>query len=104
MRISDWSSDVCSSDLVVELAGNEYRFGRLQCAFGRRKEFVRAGRYAGTEISAGQIGVTGRKYWRLDKRCIDDGAGGKVRFAHGGLRIQSFRCVDRKSTRLNSSH
>src|SRR3546814_17907182 len=34
MRISDWSSDVCSSDLVVEIAGLEPRqHGHLRPAF-----------------------------------------------------------------------
>src|SRR3546814_11672296 len=30
MRISDWSSDVCSSDLEERLAGNRYLFGDRQ--------------------------------------------------------------------------
>src|SRR3546814_13436338 len=67
--------------VVVELAGNEYRFGRLQCAFGRRNEFVLAGRYAGTAISAGQIGGTGRNYWCLAKRYITTGSAGDVLLA-----------------------
>src|SRR3546814_15402735 len=36
MRISDWSSDVCSSDLIALVAGEEIPVGRLEQRFGQR--------------------------------------------------------------------
>src|SRR3546814_9405594 len=105
MRISDWSSDVCSSDLddrVEPLAPLAQRFGivaaeaahvapgesallgeRAKAAF---REQAAAGEDIGLdEIAARRIGIEQRV---VDQNILDRGA------AAG----------DRKSTRLNSSH
>src|SRR3546814_8712878 len=34
MRISDWSSDVCSSDLLAQLLGSLYNGGRVKANLG----------------------------------------------------------------------
>src|SRR3546814_15035700 len=49
MRISDWSSDVCSSDLAIERAGAELRFlpayspdfNPIEMAFAKLKAFLK---------------------------------------------------------------
>src|SRR3546814_3774145 len=97
MRISDWSSDVCSSDLVGLAEGH-------------------AGFVIGTDqdhrgLVAAQAGILGQAV------AGDVETGGR-RFGHGGnsdwlwLRrlgvvwhpVSAGRTADRKSTRLNSSH
>src|SRR3546814_2436409 len=81
MRISDWSSDVCSSDLGgavgqrVELA---LAFLNLALGFGHGG--------LGTGLGLGLAGAQGFQFGIL---CIEAGDGG---------------LGDRKSTRLNSSH
>src|SRR3546814_3090057 len=46
MRISDWSSDVCSSDLLARLRGRETEAAGVEAAAGqrRRKLGIRRGR------------------------------------------------------------
>src|SRR3546814_5410844 len=53
MRISDWSSDVCSSDLLVEtmLEGTCREFGRLDAAFNNAGILQKAGLMADAETS-----------------------------------------------------
>src|SRR3546814_4677951 len=91
MRISDWSSDVCSSDLLA--AGR----GRVPWGHptGRR----------------GAGGVDGALFWRqllsdaVAAERAADGAfqpGDRGAAHHAALSAQSP--LDRKSTRLNSSH
>src|SRR3546814_2450918 len=79
MRISDWSSDVCSSDLLSRMAAGACRL-------------VRAGRGERGGLAAARRDAFARRRaadprWRLvaDRRGQD-------------------RAGDRKSTRLNSSH
>src|SRR3546814_1536719 len=99
MRISDWSSDVCSSDLKligggVEVAQPIVDLGEIAL---ERVDFARHGFGI---LADGGDGV-------------GHGVGGEGGFVDGGgdrgdgLRL-GFHCrtdaVDRKSTRLNSSH
>src|SRR3546814_9325801 len=95
MRISDWSSDVCSSDLLVHCPCRDLR-----------------------QPVAGDRGAAARRYRRRDA----DGAGARpargaelvgsdaISGQSGGWRradalVADRRCAeDRKSTRLNSSH
>src|SRR3546814_4777995 len=100
MRISDWSSDVCSSDLIL--------IDRLddEVAVGERVQFERRGDEAhhlvdllGLEAALRRAGVVilahhaqtavERLLLRLDDRA-------------GEALLQEVQ--DRKSTRLNSSH
>src|SRR3546814_10241776 len=113
MRISDWSSDVCSSDLIVQATRANTR---------NRPKAVR------------RNGLSDEEYWgspmladplrRLDFCLETDGAIAVVTTtkdrardcrhkpalihacAHGGQREwgRAFDWIDRKSTRLNSSH
>src|SRR3546814_7420108 len=101
MRISDWSSDVCSSDLtgdhgldrrrcavaVVELTG------KVDAADHRRE------RQRGQVDAAEVLDVVGDRY-----QLVDD-AGGDRRIADiAERRVTDGELQDRKSTRLNSSH
>src|SRR3546814_3652472 len=47
MRISDWSSDVCSSDLVENLAAPAHRLGDAAGADGHDHEFLHVDRIVG---------------------------------------------------------
>src|SRR3546814_4834177 len=94
MRISDWSSDVCSSDLV-----QVDRFavaGRRPQLFAEAVGIVRDHRIGGGQNSAGGTVVL----------LQPQGAGTGI-IAQEALHVFDFRAapaVDRKSTRLNSSH
>src|SRR3546814_2755990 len=95
MRISDWSSDVCSSDLFTEflglqilargLYGNHMRFGE-----GCFDKFLHiAARHngnAGTFLKASQATAPAQRRW-INQQDAD----------------AQIRAIDRQSTRLNSS-
>src|SRR3546814_5206654 len=111
MRISDWSSDVCSSDLAFVacfaqlLAGrNEALGARLLAAFDAARGDMRLFGEAGAAIIAARLGISGAR--RGDqagegkRRGGDDGKGGGKAAERGEL----IGHGDRKSTRLNSSH
>src|SRR3546814_9549810 len=113
MRISDWSSDVCSSDLaggtkveIEETGGGWYAItapwlddaekvqGR-DAAETRQREIHAAGEpdnYKGVTLTAGENG------WYVITR---DGSETELK-VHG--EEQARADADRKSTRLNSSH
>src|SRR3546814_1725914 len=100
MRISDWSSDVCSSDLIRLLSGEEEAeaaghgvLSAIPEAHGIAVD-LGGGSLELAEVSDGKVG-----------RCAS--------FPLGVLRLpalrqdgeQAFeRAIDRKSTRLKSSH
>src|SRR3546814_7905985 len=106
MRISDWSSDVCSSDLlqvegrarriVVEVAGDQRRVIDIKDALelvagsarDRRVDLFDGGVLLGDELEVDQRHVRGR---HADRRAVE-------------LALQGRQHQDRKSTRLNSSH
>src|SRR3546814_8757072 len=115
MRISDWSSDVCSSDLppvgyVSDVIGGS-RWVFLLCEFGLlsravlEAEAVVSGlqdvAVVGEPIEecGGHLRVT-EHAGTLTEAAVggDDDAGALVEFA------QQMEEQDRKSTRLNSSH
>src|SRR3546814_7671485 len=104
MRISDWSSDVCSSDLVggvVELRDRcEVRLDRVEAGLvDRRLVHARAVQPADLLFDRAGGGLVGA---------------GVRRFYDAALRMQALLAqlverapadaVDRKSKRLNSSH
>src|SRR3546814_7178810 len=88
MRISDWSSDVCSSDLAEDLA-RPAGFDPRRAGADRREEHrlqpLELGRHRAESVLVPRSG-NGDGVGRLSRR-----------HPQGGL-------VDRKSTRLNSSH
>src|SRR3546814_4183039 len=104
MRISDWSSDVCSSDLLVATArqgeegGEGWDLQSVAALFPRLGE--RAGQIART-LSGGeqQMLAIGRALMTNPRLLILDEA-------TEGLApvIRQEIWTDRKSTRLNSSH
>src|SRR3546814_6233880 len=120
MRISDWSSDVCSSDLLA--AGEELPGPRH--ALADAGEFRQHGIGLGTAV--GQIGAAllGDAVELLGALGDDRGEAdlfqiGQRRIDYAGARcvetvavlverlddlVAMTRLLDRKSTRLNSSH
>src|SRR3546814_8226888 len=106
MRISDWSSDVCSSDLMVEpqqvIVAHRAEIGeaprdRLRILLNRIAARCRA-----IEADAARVGavVIGRVPFGTIE--IADPRRGAVMMAGRHLVREAER--DRKSTRLNSSH
>src|SRR3546814_3207081 len=110
MRISDWSSDVCSSDLLAARLQGFQRVG--QCLAG-------SNRYQNTVLTAGHVAGL-HHVVTIEDRSQDAATGGQgqelvtetdqatsrdvVLKAHTALAIRNHVGQDRKSTRLNSSH
>src|SRR3546814_7989758 len=113
MRISDWSSDVCSSDLIVEAAGItvvtsrcvdfelvenrriQFRIGRIDAAIAFHGEAVQTVIALRTAVD---VGVDRR---RNDRPITDRHTNTALQ---GTTRKVEQNTADRKSTRLNSSH
>src|SRR3546814_9769282 len=99
MRISDWSSDVCSSDLARDIACREDA--------GRARFEEGVDQHAAV---CGEPGGLGKCDIGADADPGDDEIGsqvgaGRERHAIGVNRGErGFEMEDRKSTRLNSSH
>src|SRR3546814_2585835 len=114
MRISDWSSDVCSSDL--ELGRNsEYKIG-IGRAVGLH-ECLMEGQVAALAVrSQGRLGSIDRVRAEDGELLVDDPQlrVRRLGLAHDRSNTPAVRTVvveelderevDRKSTRLNSSH
>src|SRR3546814_8504760 len=110
MRISDWSSDVCSSDLLAGVLIDPLpsRMG-LVAATAAYLQFLRAfTRRHGIVLIADEV-LNFRMGYRGAAAQLglepDITAFGKI--IGGGLPIRAIagrREIDRKSTRLNSSH
>src|SRR3546814_7703033 len=113
MRISDWSSDVCSSDLpplrqrdVLERGIGENEIDPSPLRFVREPQQGKEGiAELRAELAAPGHGITGKTHrtsreevggLKADVACAGDKA--KVR------RTGKIIIGDRKSTRLNSSH
>src|SRR3546814_3335381 len=112
MRISDWSSDVCSSDLAdrglrVDLPGAGLADDEVRAAL--HAGGVAHGLAQGVVLALGQgefldqahVGVLQRFGGGGDllQRSVAVAVEGAAEFGEAGL-----ECLDRKSTRLNSSH
>src|SRR3546814_9789003 len=98
MRISDWSSDVCSSDLFDLDAEMLDAFGRM--AVGRDRK-------VDARIIEHPFRVVGLHHRRLagEQRGIETDR--LVEICNPDVHMQAFHAdflSDRKSTRLNSSH
>src|SRR3546814_3041499 len=111
MRISDWSSDVCSSDLLADaerpslgvvLAGNRrprhWATGKAQGfdAFDAKTEALALLSAAGAPVDNLQVFGEAGAAWH-------PGQSGTLRLGPKTV-LAAFGMVDRKSTRLNSSH
>src|SRR3546814_3764814 len=98
MRISDWSSDVCSSDLLrdeAEVRGDELRrrFTVFMLLKTFREHIFLLGRQKRKFADFGQIAVQARLTAERGHHCRN------IAFVS-----HSVFPKDRKSTRLNSSH
>src|SRR3546814_8633580 len=100
MRISDWSSDVCSSDLV----GVQRKEANQHRARGRKSTcpFRRAtGRLIGVRLYM----IFSRLFsFMSHDMAIDLGTANTLVYVRGRGIVLNEPSVDRKSTRLNSSH
>src|SRR3546814_4751703 len=99
MRISDWSSDVCSSDLIAFNTGAETGKGRALAREGRASLVVDEEKppYSFVKVD-GTVSLSDD----LDEvRRFATIIGGRYM---GRDRAEEFGARDRKSTRLNSSH
>src|SRR3546814_8796436 len=85
MRISDWSSDVCSSDLICKRAG----IAVIYCA----EQFENDGSPVSTIVKGVKRAMAGEYSRELSNKVF----AGQCRLIERGHR-------DRKSTRLNSSN
>src|SRR3546814_10679491 len=100
MRISDWSSDVCSSDLVA-VPGHAELLPQLRVAL----ENEPAQPHGTVEVDRRRIGLAALPQIALDRAEVQKGR--KPRWLQRHIiRIFARRreTIDRKSTRLNSSH
>src|SRR3546814_3729794 len=93
MRISDWSSDVCSSDLVFQqllIGVNEdaHASDMIRHTRGKRCCFV--------EVDVARA-LTEEHHADVRRPCVNGGI-------YGFGRRKAAYLEDRKSTRLNSSH
>src|SRR3546814_3601875 len=100
MRISDWSSDVCSSDLKMTLGHNhnaalEALIIGSSPATCRLREMIR--RVARSNASVMLCGPSGSGKELVARAIHDEGV-------RAGKAFSAINCGDRKSTRLNSSH
>src|SRR3546814_4228496 len=111
MRISDWSSDVCSSDLkttAVNAAGDAFgkpeitydtNMNTLSSAVDKVEQALAAGR----DVRIAYVyrdpveALTGGAIPRAERQAVKFGSGRTVPLAEHAK-------TDRKSTRLNSSH
>src|SRR3546814_2611488 len=106
MRISDWSSDVCSSDLQVCLEGFDERRIHARGIVGRGQFLQRPDQSLGDETAAVAAEVAAGIRPGV---VVDRGIDGHVDSGRGYARQVALYCdsgarEDRKSTRLNSSH
>src|SRR3546814_5854827 len=100
MRISDWSSDVCSSDLWVDKRGTRWRLAALPLGgyvkFAGDMNAARQPDRRWLELSPHERAqcFPSKPLWQ---RALIVAAGPAINFLFAIV-------VDRKSTRLNSSH
>src|SRR3546814_2674323 len=103
MRISDWSSDVCSSDLIGGVVNVVTALPErsLEGSFD-----VEAGSRQTVSARAAVGGKTGSVRWRIGGQTFTTEGISALAPAFGGRETDGYinRNVDRKSTRLNSSH
>src|SRR3546814_9816537 len=103
MRISDWSSDVCSSDLRQQ-SGQQHAGAAIGGVAARVHQLAQegdehiVGQTLAVDFDGGEMAdqVGSRILTLLDEQSAEEGA-------ELGARLGALR-RDRKSTRLNSSH
>src|SRR3546814_5819518 len=107
MRISDWSSDVCSSDLLVSCQECRSYPSPFRTQHEGRCHAATVSDAASAEHRnpiANGIDHLGDQRYRPDRRIVP-AAIVALRDDHVDPRLYNLQCMlDRKSTRLNSSH
>src|SRR3546814_8875950 len=109
MRISDWSSDVCSSDLAVlarQRAAERERQREQPWQRGLRahglRGVVRVEQDVGVQVAVAGVAEGDDRQVELARQRLDArDQRGKARHRHHHVLVD---LADRKSTRLNSSH
>src|SRR3546814_3959080 len=106
MRISDWSSDVCSSDLLdhVALGDGDLELGRLADLDVVEAQVARGVRIHALDVRGVLAAAVDDDHLRGDRGAVVALVPGRGRDADAGTVVEHERRVDRKSTRLNSSH
>src|SRR3546814_4935261 len=97
MRISDWSSDVCSSDLIA----NGFATGFVNTSTLHFAGLIIAADYS-LDIGGIAPNSDGRNMMRFGTKVFYTDRYDQQRFA--GEPVTEAAGTDRKSTRLNSSH
>src|SRR3546814_7148522 len=102
MRISDWSSDVCSSDLIDGHLGEALIADAQKSISAHQLQHAAAvdGRVAAAELAAGNLEVAEN----IASIHANQAAAGDVQRALAAVALADADARDRKSTRLNSSH
>src|SRR3546814_9528818 len=105
MRISDWSSDVCSSDLIIgaqrKTVGQPFAIDEMFIAGPAGKTRSGGLRIAAAGIEQ-QAAAVGKDELGLSSQRLDVLARLKADADSGA--VEKGLAEDRKSTRLNSSH
>src|SRR3546814_2290757 len=113
MRISDWSSDVCSSDLKVAnmlVPGTDLIHDTLEEAAGRLEGVQRHAQSSLTLVVDQELDIAGwpsRQPLRRLEEASRNRRVARVQHLSAPTRIARAAAaafLDRKSTRLNSSH
>src|SRR3546814_5433616 len=96
MRISDWSSDVCSSDLNTPNLAHEFCDDFTRSALTGEINFLSA-----TPINTGREQMSGLDLGVVyNRRVADWNLSADLSVSY----LNEYVITDRKSTRLNSSH
>src|SRR3546814_1146617 len=105
MRISDWSSDVCSSDLIVAARMAPISLTEIAAATGFGKSASQRLTHTLTALGYLEKNPETRRY-RMTVRALDLAHGFLITdpLINEGLLHLIDASEDRKSTRLNSSH
>src|SRR3546814_7274160 len=109
MRISDWSSDVCSSDLQLVAGDAVAQAARERAELARRQ--LRGVHHEGVVVQARDQVLAGQfadVTPGVDQRALQRRVAEAIAQRGGVLDLDEIqraaRLLDRKSTRLNSSH
>src|SRR3546814_18580472 len=100
MRISDWRSDVCSSDLVVGVFDADGEADDVGAGAGGFLLFLREltmGRRGRVDDEASGVADIGEVAEELDRKSVGSGKSGAGRVDLGGRRI----LIKKKNTTLN---
>src|SRR3546814_9172318 len=106
MRISDWSSDVCSSDLLPTATSRATRPAPPTADEPPHERRVDPGRRL-VPYHGGNGRIARAPPARARPAVVasmEHGMIGLVLVTHGRLAVEFVQALDRKSTRLNSSH